>query len=133
MRGGDGVWWHGEVISGAAHFTFERPAMRVPVVMMEGGQLEMGVVSGLLVREQAVLGRTGSVGTDGLQISHQVLIEAWQSQDNVAERRRRDEGMVTVDGRDVETRRKRWVWRVSVGDSSSGDKVTIVRTDDSNY
>ena len=39
--------------------------MQVPVVMMEGGWLEMGVASGLLVREQAVLGRTGSVGPDG--------------------------------------------------------------------
>ena len=81
----------------------------------------------------AVLGQTGSVGTDGLQISHRVLVEAWQSWDNVAERRRRDEGMVTVDGRDAETRGKQWVWRVSVGDGSSGDKVTIVRTDDSNH
>ena len=44
------MWWYGEVISGAAPFAFERPAMWVPVVMMEGGQLEMGVVSGLLVR-----------------------------------------------------------------------------------
>ena len=101
-RGGDGAWWYGEVISGAARFAFERPAMRAPVVMMEGGRLEMGVVSGLLVREQAVLGQTGSVGTDRLQISHRVLFEAWQSRDNVAERRRHDEGMVTVDGRDVE-------------------------------
>ena len=70
---------------GAAPFAFERPAMRVPVVMMEGGWLEMSVASGLLVREQAVLGRTGSVGTDGLQISHRVLVEAWQSWDNVSE------------------------------------------------
>ena len=60
--------------------------MQVPVVMMEWGQLEMGVVIGLLVREQAVLGRTGSVGSDGLQILHWVLVEAWQSWDNVAER-----------------------------------------------
>ena len=44
--------------------------MRVPVVMMEWGRLEMGVASGLLVGEQAVLGRTGSVGSDGLQILH---------------------------------------------------------------
>ena len=44
------MWWYGEVVSGAAHFAFEGLAMRVPVVMMEGGQLEMGVVSGLLVR-----------------------------------------------------------------------------------
>ena len=35
--------------------------MQVPVVMMEWGQREMGVASGLLVREQAVLGWTGSV------------------------------------------------------------------------
>ena len=65
--------------------------MRVSVVMMEWGRLEMGVASGLLVGEQAVLGRTGSVGSDGLQILHWVLGEAWQSQDHVAERRRRDE------------------------------------------
>ena len=44
------MWWYGEVVSGAARFAFEGPAMRVPVVMMEGGRLEMGVVSGLLVR-----------------------------------------------------------------------------------
>ena len=48
------MWWYGEVISGAAHFAFERPAMWVPVVMMEGGWLEMGMASGLL----------GCVGTD---------------------------------------------------------------------
>ena len=80
--------------------------------------------------------RAGCVGTDwadGLQISHWVLVEAWQSRDKVAERRRCDEGMVTVDGRDTEMCRKRWVWRVSVGDGSSGDKVTIVHTDDSNH
>ena len=63
----------------------------MPVVMMEWGQLEMGVVSGLLVREQAVLGQTRSVGSDGLQILHWVLVEAWQSQDHVAERRHCDE------------------------------------------
>ena len=65
--------------------------MRVPVVMMEWGWLEMGVASGLLVGEQAVLGWTGSVGSDGLQILHWVLGEAWQSQDHVAERRHHDE------------------------------------------
>ena len=43
--------------------------MRVPVVMMEGGRLEMGVASGLLVREQAVLGRTGSVGRSAPNIA----------------------------------------------------------------
>ena len=85
------MWWYGEVISGATRFAFERPAMQVPVVMMEGGWLEMGVASGLLVKEQAALGRTGSVGLDGLQISHGVLVEAWQSWDNVAESRRCDE------------------------------------------
>ena len=65
--------------------------MQVPVVMMEWGRLEMGVASGLLLREQAAFGQTGSVGSDGLQILHWVLVEAWQSQDHVAERRRRDE------------------------------------------
>ena len=60
--------------------------MQVSVVMMEGVQLEMGVASGLLVREEAALGQTGSVGLNGLQISHWVLVEAWQSWDNVAER-----------------------------------------------
>ena len=65
--------------------------MQVPVVMMEWGRLEMGVVSGLLLREQAVFGQTGSVGSDGLQILLWVLVEAWQSQDYVAERRRHDE------------------------------------------
>ena len=50
MQGGDGAWWYGEVVLGAAHFAFEGLAMWVSVVMMEGGWLEMGVVSGLLVR-----------------------------------------------------------------------------------
>ena len=52
-----------------------------------------------------MLGQTGSVGSNGLQISHWVLVEVWQSWDNVAERRRHDEvewWLVTVDGRDVE-------------------------------
>lgn len=35
------------------------------------GQLEMGVANWLLVRDLPVLGRTGSVGSDGLQIPHQ--------------------------------------------------------------
>ena len=39
-----------EVVSGADRFAFEGPAMHVPVAMMEGGRLEIGVVSGLLVR-----------------------------------------------------------------------------------
>ena len=39
-----------EVVSGTARFAFEGPAMQVPVAMMEGGRLGMGVVSGLLVR-----------------------------------------------------------------------------------
>ena len=75
------------------------------------------MVSGLLVRLLPVLEQTGLVGSNGLQISHWVLVEVWQSRDNVAERQCCDEvewWPVTVDGRDPEKHRKRWVWRVWV-------------------
>lgn len=47
--------------------------MRVPVVMMEGGQLEMSGANGLLVR------RMDWVGSDGLQILRRVWVEASDS------------------------------------------------------
>ena len=64
-----------------------------------------------------MLGQTGLVGSNGLQISHWVLVEVWQSWDNVAVRQHHDEvewWLVTVDGRDTEKRGKQWVWRVWV-------------------
>lgn len=42
--------------------TFEGPAMRVLVAMMEGGRLETGVAKGLLARELLVFGRAGVNG-----------------------------------------------------------------------
>ena len=53
--------------------TFEGPAMRVLVAMMEGGRLETGVANGLLARELPVFGRTESVGSNGL-LSVEILL-----------------------------------------------------------
>lgn len=44
--------------------TFEGPAVRVPVAMMEGGRLETGVANGLLARELLVFGRDGFLSVE---------------------------------------------------------------------